>query len=276
MLTHSFCQLPAVGAKTELKLWQQGITNWVELRATDKAPISPLARKLLPESLDACEQALATQDAGFFADKLPSRAAWRLYPHFRERCVFLDIETTGLSPQDDHITSVAIIVNGVPQTFVYEQNLDDLHDAIADCAVLVTFSGKTFDAPILQQQLGLRLPPAHIDLRYVLASLGLKGGLKSIEHQLGLGREELEGVDGAFAVRLWHHYITHRDDRALETLLAYNLADVISLETLLLWAIEQKTQAWPFAVELQLDPAVELSNPHQADLHLLEALRQPW
>ena len=44
---------------------------------------------------------------------------------------------------------------------------------------------------------------AHIDLRFVLASLGLKGGLKACELKLGKDRGDLQDIDGLFAVVRW-------------------------------------------------------------------------
>ncbi len=272
MLRHSFCQLPGVGSKSEHKLWQRGILTWDDLRAAQKPPISPLAKKLMPAALDACEQALARGDAAFFADKLPPAKTWRLFTHFAQDVAYLDIETTGLSRTDDHITSVAIIAGGRVQTFVYDDNLDNLQAALDPCKLLVTFSGKSFDAPVLQQQLGIRLPPAHIDLRYVLSGLGLRGGLKSIEHQLGLGRGELEGVDGKFAITLWYNYINYNSPTALETLLAYNVADVLQLETLLFWALDKKLQKRPFDLDWKIPAPHGLQNPFRVDTALVRKL----
>jgi len=50
---------------------------------------------------------------------------------------------------------------------------------------------------------GIELNQVHIDLRYVLRSLGYTGGLKGCEKQAGIDRGNLEGVDGYFAVLLW-------------------------------------------------------------------------
>jgi uncharacterized protein YprB with RNaseH-like and TPR domain len=41
-----------------------------------------------------------------------------------------------------------------------------------------------------------------IDLRYILKSMGFKGGLKGCEKQLGMDRGDLAGVDGLLAVYL--------------------------------------------------------------------------
>ena len=158
------------------------------------------------------------------------------------------------------------------QSFVFDDNLDALQAALDPCKLLVTFSGKSFDVPVLEQQLGLRLPAAHIDLRYVLTGLGLRGGLKNIEHQLGLNRGDLEGVDGRFAITLWNNYINTGNEKALETLLAYNVADVLQLETLLFWVLDKKLQDRKFTLDWKIPAAHGLQNPFQVDLQLVQSL----
>ena len=90
---------------------------------------------------------------------------------------------------------------------------------------------------------------AHIDLRFVLASLGHRGGLKAIERRLGLSRDAaIEGVDGFEAVMLWHR--ARRGDRAaLEKLLLYNLTDVVNLVELAEAAVVAKRRAAAFPGE---------------------------
>lgn len=60
----------------------------------------------------------------------------------------------------------------------------------------------------------IRLGHAHIDLRCILYSLGIRGDLKDI--------------DGFLAVLLWDEYQRTRDQKVLETLLAYNVQDTIN------------------------------------------------
>jgi uncharacterized protein YprB with RNaseH-like and TPR domain len=93
------------------------------------------------------------------------------------------------------------------------------------------------------------LDQAHIDLRFVLASLGHRGGLKAIERRLGLSRDaSIEGVDGFEAVMLWHR--ARRGDRAaLEKLLLYNLTDVVNLVELAEVAVAAKRRAAAFPGE---------------------------
>ncbi|MBC7530655.1 MAG: ribonuclease H-like domain-containing protein [Oligoflexus sp.] len=66
--------------------------------------------------------------------------------------------------------------------------------------------------------------------------LGYAGGLKAIERQIGLDRGDLRSVDGFLAVALWQEYKRRKSETALETLLAYNCADVINLEQMMVMA----------------------------------------
>ena len=105
---------------------------------------------------------------------------------------------------------------------------------------------------------------AHIDLRYVLAGLGYKGGLKACERSLGLDRGDLAEVDGSFAVLLWNEYKRRQNAQALETLLAYNIRDVVNLEALLIEAYNRKVAAMPFGSSLVLAPAPPPPEPFRA------------
>jgi uncharacterized protein YprB with RNaseH-like and TPR domain len=79
----------------------------------------------------------------------------------------------------------------------------------------------------------LQLPPVHLDLRFILARLGFKGGLKRIEPRFGIRRPpEVDGMDGYEAVLLWARHC-RGDYTALPTLLTYNREDVVNMETLM-------------------------------------------
>src|SRR5260370_17854364 len=96
--------------------------------------------------------------------------------------------------------------------------------------LFATYNGKSFDLPMLRRCLRCRFDQGHIDLRHVLAGLGLTGGLKGVERKVGIARPGLEDVDGAVAVLLWHDYQWARDERALQTLLPYNVQDAVNLQ----------------------------------------------
>ena len=76
------------------------------------------------------------------------------------------------------------------------------------------------------------------------------------------------------AVRLWLEYENSGNPRALETLLAYNVADVLSLETLAEYALTRKggelsgAESEPFPLP---DAKTEL-NPFTPDSRLLRRL----
>ena len=126
--------------------------------------------------------------------------------------------------------------------FVNGVNLDQFPAYIQQFPLVVTFNGSQFDVPFLRAHFPqARLDQAHIDLRFVLASLGYRGGLKMVERSLGLERDQaIQGVDGFEAVRLWHRF--RRGDRgALEKLVLYNLTDVVNLVELVETAVRLKT-----------------------------------
>ena len=67
--------------------------------------------------------------------------------------------------------------------------------------------------------------------------MGQTGGLKAIEHRLGIQRtDDVEGMSGMDAVYLWSRWERRKDREALARLLAYNRADIENLKLLLEWA----------------------------------------
>ena len=186
MLRNTFIHLPGVGAHRERTLWDQGILDWDQFLATAQAGrlsgrIAP-AVELVRHSLDA----LSSGDPGFFKPHLPAREAWRLYSEFADRALFLDIETTGLSGDHDDVTVIGALGNGELALFIKGINLEQFPAYIAQFPLLVSFNGSQFDVPFLRAHFPqARLDQSHIDLRFVLASLGYKGGLKAVENRLG-------------------------------------------------------------------------------------------
>jgi uncharacterized protein YprB with RNaseH-like and TPR domain len=85
-------------------------------------------------------------------------------------------------------------------------------------------------------------------MRVFLHRLGYHGGLKRIERQWGIVREDgVAGLTGFDAVLLWARY-RRGEPEALERLIAYNRADVVNLEVLLKRGYElAREQAWAAA-----------------------------
>lgn len=273
MLRNTFCHIPRVGLTTEQRYWAKGLAHWED--AATSAGTGALGPKAVwvRQFLEESGQRLKAGDARWFDERLPSSEAWRLFGEFRDRAAYVDIETTGLSCDGgDHITTIALSGGGEVRTYVHGRNLEDFQDDIREFDLIVTFNGKCFDVPFIERTFGTRLDMGHIDLRYVLKRIGLSGGLKSIEHQMGMGRDDLEGVDGYFAVFLWHEYQTTANPAALETLLAYNAADVVGLEALLVHAYNTLLADTPFGGQ-RLDERPAPAIPHSADRALVDRIK---
>ncbi|HIH69434.1 ribonuclease H-like domain-containing protein [Methermicoccus shengliensis] len=63
--------------------------------------------------------------------------------------------------------------------------------------LLLTFNGRRFDVPFLLSEMPeLEMQCMHADLLYPTRLIGIRGGLKSVEAQLGIARsEEVQGQD---------------------------------------------------------------------------------
>ena len=161
--------------------------------------------------------------------------AWRLFPEFADECVYLDIETTGLSTVFDSVTMIGMYDGRDYKVFIEGENLQDFAAELERYSVLVTFNGSGFDLRFLKLAFPeLRIPPIHIDLRWLTRKLGLCGGLKEIETQLGITRpDEVKDLGGySEATVLWSKYL--RGERfALQQLVQYNTEDVVHLKAIM-------------------------------------------
>jgi hypothetical protein len=84
---------------------------------------------------------------------------------------------------------------------------------------------------------------------YPLRRLGYRGGLKRIEAELGVNREgALKQVDGYIAVLLWREY-RRGSATALDTLIRYNLEDVVNLQYLADFAYNEAASHLPINVD---------------------------
>ncbi len=244
MLENTFIHLPDFGPRRERRLWSSGVSGWEEfLERFGSSPYHKYHCSLIASS----RFALRTKDPEFFADHLPSGETWRAFPCF-SRIAYLDIETTGLAPETDHLTVVGVYDGEKVHSYVHGQNLDQLEHDIAGYDMVVTFNGSMFDIPFLKKSMrGAKIPRLHVDLRFVLASLGVRGGLKKIEEKFGFGREgDLKGMTGYDAVLLWQAYRKRGDRAALDRLVRYNAADISNLKALLEWAYREKRQRTGF------------------------------
>jgi uncharacterized protein YprB with RNaseH-like and TPR domain/predicted nuclease with RNAse H fold len=241
MLRSTFLHVPGVGPVTEKMLWSKGIYSWSDFtEKRGQIGISGNVASRVEKWIRRSERALEKKDALFFSTRLSQRDLWRLYPEFKDRTAFLDIETTGLSFYYDDITLIGLYDGKDVKTFVQGQNLGDFESEIKKYSIIVTYNGTLFDLRFIREKLGRQLiPPVHIDLRFLLRRLGYTGGLKSVEKKMNICREEeVADLSGFDAAVLWNRYV-RGDDYALESLIKYNLADIVNLKTMLELAYQQ-------------------------------------
>lgn len=247
MLKHTFQHIHGIGEKTEKRIWAEGITSWEEfIDSPTRAFLPHWQRDLACAELEHSFRALEQRDAQYFTERLSAPLHWRLYPEFGQRIAYLDIETTGTILGMSYLTVIGLYDGTQPRVYVRGDNLDRFIKEAEAFTLFVTYNGKLFDMPFIRHELGVPLTQAHIDLRYPLAALGYKGGLKKIERNLGLEREGAVALlDGWCAIFLWQYY-QRGEEGALETLLRYNLEDVIHLPALLALVYNTLTQQLPF------------------------------
>ena len=230
-LENSFIAASGVGTKTERKLWQQGVTHWDEF---EEGLLGPKTTENVREFIDAARESLEAGDATYFGRALPSDQLWRAYENFAADACFFDIETTGLDSARHDVTTVSLHRDGDTRTYVQGQDLtaDALAEEFAESSLLVSFNGKRFDQPFLEDAFDLDVTTPHLDLMYACKQVGLSGGLKNVEEEIGIDRADGD-VDGREAVRLWHRYDRDEDDAALDRLVKYNREDAENLKDLL-------------------------------------------
>lgn len=138
---------------------------------------------------------------------------------------FLDIETS----LRGEITVVGIYCpgRGTVQLIGEQITVAQILHALEHVDTLKTYNGARFDLPVIQKRLGLDLTALfnHCDLMFACWKQGFKGGLKSVERQLGIERASV-GVDGVMAMQLWAQWEEQQDREALTRLLQYNREDV--------------------------------------------------
>lgn len=273
MLYNTFIHIPGIGEKTEKQIWRSGVHSWSQWRSPYPREISPQKAKLISHYL---EMYTAEDDGSpsFYAKLMSSHQHWRLFPHFRDQTAYLDIETNGMGHEQCEITTIALYDGRRVRVYVQGQNLADFAADIAEYKVLVTYNGKSFDAPVIENTLHIRLDQLHIDLRHILARLGYKGGLKGCEKMAGINRGDLDGLDGYSAVLLWREFAERGDERALSTLLAYNIADAANLEKLMVHAYNLNIAATPFSLTNHIPAPESPPQNHFPDPDLVAHIRR--
>jgi uncharacterized protein YprB with RNaseH-like and TPR domain len=238
LLEHTFIHIQGIGKKTEQRLWERGILKWNHFLEYGETIFSPARDQAVRQELDASIG--HRKDVRFFCERLSLVDMWRIFKAFKDGGVYLDIETSGGYQGLDEITVIGLYDGNAVQSFVNGINLDEFEVSIAKYDLMITFNGACFDLPFIRRWFpNISLPPAHIDLRFLLKRLGYQGGLKEIEKILGIVRDpEINGLDGYDAVMLWKTY-QWGEQSALDRLIQYNTADIVNLKPLMEIAYEK-------------------------------------
>jgi uncharacterized protein YprB with RNaseH-like and TPR domain len=233
MIRNTFSLLKGIGEGLERKLWRKGILEWGDFLDTPRIGfISDERKKLFDDALVSAKNRLSEGDLGYFAELLKPREHWRLYEEFKGEAVCLDIETNGYPPWSGGYVTVVGLYDGYDyKAFVRGKNLsaEDLEKELSGYRYLITFFGSGFDMPFLKETLGVTFRGAHFDLCFGARKAGLKGGLKRIEEEMGIERDEsVKGLDGYDAVKLWREARYGNQD-AQDLLITYNRSDTVNL-----------------------------------------------
>ncbi|MBS1707875.1 MAG: ribonuclease H-like domain-containing protein [Armatimonadetes bacterium] len=233
MLRSTFCHVPGIGTTTEKTLWSQGCTTW-DIYLSDPASwsVGSADRQLVLDMLQWSTEALEKRDHRFFSEALGLRDSWRAWPEFQDRMLYLDIETDG-GNLGASITMVGLYDGDDFTCLVKGVDLERFPEHMETCGMIVTFFGAGFDVPMLKKAFpAVPFNQIHLDLCPAFKNLGIKGGLKKIEKQLGIWRgDDTDGLTGMDAIRLWRMHQLGNEE-ALRVLIAYNKEDVVNMKAL--------------------------------------------
>lgn len=171
----------------------------------------------------------------------------------RDKILFLDTETTGLSGGAGTVAFLAGVGFFEEGSFVIRQFLMRDYDeeiyilsAVAQhlnrSNLLVTFNGSTFDMPLLESRFIMQRiqesfhVPTHADLMHTsrrVWKLRIKRcSLSSLEEQI-FGQGRVNDLPGAEVPERYFQYLKTKDFSLLEDILAHNINDIFSLMRLL-------------------------------------------
>jgi uncharacterized protein len=241
VIERTFQLIKGIGPWREKDLWARGYPDWNAFVAATGVVASPALDLELKEAIARAR----TASLPTLAAMIPEREHWRLYRRHVDQAAFLDLEADG----DEAITVAGVFDREGPATFIrgFEGALalEELPKRLARSPLWVTFNGGAFDLPVLRRHFPqLQKPAVHIDLRFLVRRVRLKGGLKEVEESLGLHRPpHLKGLRGFDAIRMWREYQTTRNPDALRILVEYNLYDAINLRSLVDLCITRAAEA---------------------------------
>lgn len=237
LLYISLIQVSKVTAKREKWFWENGILSIQDLAKQLDGQLSFFSTSVEQEVNWLMNDAghSVKEIASIFEEKTGKRDFYRIAYSIPEDVLFLDIETTGLSPIYHYITMVGWMMNGKYGCWIAGTDQAELQQVCQAAKIIVTFNGARFDVKFLDTffpdlKIGEK---TNLDLMHLCKRFGLVHGQKNIEKELQFNRpKEVQNCDGKEAIALWYKFI-FGDDEALNSLIEYNFYDISGMAYIL-------------------------------------------
>lgn len=125
MLKNTFIHIPGIGQHTEYLLWKSKIFSWDDFIANHHTvPISSSKKEIIAFHVKKSLKAYEEEDYKFFAENIPINFHWRAYHELKDKCCFLDIETTGLDKYSTEITLIGLYDGKESSFFINIKDID--------------------------------------------------------------------------------------------------------------------------------------------------------
>jgi len=227
MLQNTFQLLPGISKGKEKQIWKQAKDWNAFLTLPTIFGISQKRKLLYNNLLIKAKQALVEENSAYFTSLLPKTLHYRLWSFFSENALYLDIEGANngkkirmIGVYDGYESKVII-----PKFISTEQWVNFLRNY----SLIITFNGNTFDIPALEKFFGFTNHLPVIDLKPLCRKLGLNGGLKEVEKQLTIKRQQ-KPVLQELSDDDYSYHCDFKAERNYLRLKHYNEEDVINLK----------------------------------------------
>ena len=162
--------------------------------------------------------------------------------------IYLDIETTGLSPANSHVTVIGTaFLDGerpILRQFVCEKPTDEkkllreFADYLKGCYRVIHFNGNTFDIPYLKKKFSFyRLDDPFFDMSFTdlyqtgkrIAPLLQMSSLKQKDFEKAFSYPRTDRLSGSECVSAYRSYLRTGEEAFLDKILLHNKEDVFGM-----------------------------------------------
>ena len=237
LLFQSLILLSDITAEKEAEYWSKGINTLSDLADSVEEQLSFFSESITDEVNTLVNRGLGNINDIIcrLENKTGKKDFYRVAYSIPEYVMFIDIETTGLSPVYHYVTVIGWMMNGQYKYWNPGMDTFEFINDFKKCKLIVTFNGTRFDRIFIDKlfpELNALNKP-NLDLLYFCHRFNLSNGQKYIEDLLGFKRPaDIKECDGKEAIALWYKFIFGEDD-ALKTLINYNYLDVIGMTFIL-------------------------------------------